>query len=156
MMLTQEHEMIRESIRTFASERLAPHAADWDKNHTFPAAALKELGELGALGMVVEEKWGGAGLDYLSLALALEEIAAGDGATSTIVSVQNSLAWTNRSRHRIKQNAETPTRQYLPTPIVRRSTRSHVDRTRLQLRGIREHLGTGATACLQLHAFLLP
>ncbi|WP_020071117.1 acyl-CoA dehydrogenase family protein [Paraburkholderia caledonica] len=92
MILTQEHEMIRESIRTFAAERLAPHASDWDKNHTFPAAALKELGELGALGMVVEEKWGGAGLDYMSLVLALEEIAAGDGATSTIVSVQNSLA----------------------------------------------------------------
>lgn len=92
MILTQEHEMIRESIRTFAAERLAPFASDWDRNHTFPAEALKELGELGALGMVVEEKWGGAGLDYMSLVLALEEIAAGDGATSTIVSVQNSLA----------------------------------------------------------------
>lgn len=91
MILTQEHEMVRDSIRTFASERLAPHAAEWDKNHTFPAGALKELGELGALGMVVEEKWGGAGMDYLSLVLAIEEIAAGDGATSTIVSVQNSL-----------------------------------------------------------------
>jgi butyryl-CoA dehydrogenase len=92
MILTQEHEMIRESMRTFAAERLAPFASDWDRNHTFPAAALKELGELGALGMVVEEKWGGSGLDYMSLVLALEEIAAGDGATSTIVSVHNSLA----------------------------------------------------------------
>jgi alkylation response protein AidB-like acyl-CoA dehydrogenase len=91
MILTQEHEMVRDSIRTFASERLAPHAAEWDKNHTFPADALRELGELGALGMVVEEKWGGAGMDYMSLVLAIEEIAAGDGATSTIVSVQNSL-----------------------------------------------------------------
>ncbi|WP_176053168.1 acyl-CoA dehydrogenase [Paraburkholderia caribensis] len=92
MILTQEHEMIRESMRAFAAERLAPFASDWDRNHTFPAAALKELGALGALGMVVEEEWGGAGLDYMSLVLALEEIAAGDGATSTIVSVQNSLA----------------------------------------------------------------
>jgi alkylation response protein AidB-like acyl-CoA dehydrogenase len=91
MILTQEHEMVRDSIRTFASERIAPHAAEWDKNHTFPADALRELGELGALGMVVEEKWGGAGMDYMSLVLAIEEIAAGDGATSTIVSVQNSL-----------------------------------------------------------------
>ncbi|KAK45363.1 acyl-CoA dehydrogenase [Caballeronia jiangsuensis] len=91
MILTQEHEMVRDSIRTFASEQLAPHAAEWDKNHTFPADALRELGELGALGMVVEEKWGGAGMDYMSLVLAIEEIAAGDGATSTIVSVQNSL-----------------------------------------------------------------
>ncbi|WP_321800545.1 acyl-CoA dehydrogenase family protein [Caballeronia sp. J97] len=91
MILTQEHEMVRDSIRTFASERLAPHAAEWDKSHIFPADALRELGELGALGMVVEEKWGGAGMDYMSLVLAIEEIAAGDGATSTIVSVQNSL-----------------------------------------------------------------
>jgi alkylation response protein AidB-like acyl-CoA dehydrogenase len=92
MILTQEQEMIRDAMRAFAQERLAPFAADWDRNHTFPAEALKELGELGAMGMVVPEEWGGAGMDYLSLVLTLEEIAAGDGATSTIVSVQNSLA----------------------------------------------------------------
>ncbi|MDR2839520.1 MAG: acyl-CoA dehydrogenase family protein [Azonexus sp.] len=92
MILTHEQEMIRDSMRAFAQERLAPFAADWDKHHTFPAEALKELGELGALGMVVPEEWGGAGMDYMSLVLMLEEIAAGDGATSTIVSVQNSLA----------------------------------------------------------------
>ncbi|MYM86760.1 acyl-CoA dehydrogenase [Rugamonas sp. FT82W] len=92
MLLTQEQEMIRDAMRTFAAERLTPFAADWDRNHTFPAAALKELGALGALGIVVPEEWGGAGMDYMSLVLMLEEIAAGDGATSTIVSVQNSLA----------------------------------------------------------------
>lgn len=92
MLLTQEQKMVRDSIRTFSQERLAPFAAEWDKHHTFPAEALKELGELGALGMVIPEEWGGAGMDYMSLVLALEEIAAGDGATSTIVSVQNSLA----------------------------------------------------------------
>ena len=92
MILTQEQEMIRDSMRAFAQERLAPFAAEWDKNHTFPAEALKELGELGAMGMVVPEEWDGAGMDYMSLVLTLEEIAAGDGATSTIVSVQNSLA----------------------------------------------------------------
>ncbi len=92
MILTQEQEMIRDTMRAFAQERLAPFAADWDRDHTFPAAALKELGELGALGMVVPEEWDGAGMDYMSLVLTLEEIAAGDGATSTIVSVQNSLA----------------------------------------------------------------
>jgi len=92
MILTQEQEMIRDSMRAFAQERLAPFAAEWDKNKTFPAEALKELGELGAMGMVVPEEWGGAGMDYMSLVLTLEEIAAGDGATSTIVSVQNSLA----------------------------------------------------------------
>ncbi len=91
MILTEEQEMIRDTMRTFAQERLAPFAADWDRNHTFPREALNELAELGALGMVVPEEWGGAGMDYMSLVLALEEIAAGDGATSTIVSVQNSL-----------------------------------------------------------------
>ena len=91
MLLTPEQEMIRDSMRAFAQERLAPFAASWDRDHTFPAEALKELGELGALGMIVPEEWGGAGMDYMSLALTLEEIAAGDGATSTIVSVQNSL-----------------------------------------------------------------
>ncbi|MBS1142642.1 MAG: acyl-CoA dehydrogenase [Proteobacteria bacterium] len=92
MILTQEQEMIRDSMRAFAQERLAPFAADWDKHHTFPAEALKELGELGAMGMCVPEEWDGAGMDYMSLVLTIEEIAAGDGATSTIVSVQNSLA----------------------------------------------------------------
>ncbi len=92
MILTQEQEMIRDSMRAFAQERLAPFAAEWDKHHTFPAEALKELGELGAMGMCVPEEWDGAGMDYMSLVLTLEEIAAGDGATSTIVSVQNSLA----------------------------------------------------------------
>ncbi|KAA3653521.1 MAG: acyl-CoA dehydrogenase [Proteobacteria bacterium] len=92
MILTQEQEMIRDAMRDFSRERLAPFAEEWDRNHTFPREALKELAELGALGMVVPEQWGGAGMDYMSLVLALEEIAAGDGATSTIVSVQNSLA----------------------------------------------------------------
>ena len=91
MILTTEQEMIRDAMRTFAQERLAPNAYAWDKHHTFPADALKELGALGAMGMVVPEEWGGAGMDYMSLVLMLEEIAAGDGATSTIVSVQNSL-----------------------------------------------------------------
>ena len=92
MILTTEQDMIRDSMRSFAQERLAPFAAEWDKSHAFPAQAIKELGELGAMGMVVPEEWGGAGMDYMSLVLTLEEIAAGDGSTSTIVSVQNSLA----------------------------------------------------------------
>lgn len=92
MILTQEQEMIRDTMRAFSQERIAPFAAQWDKDHTFPAQVLKDLGELGALGMTVPEEYDGAGLDYMSLVLTLEEIAAGDGGTSTIVSVQNSLA----------------------------------------------------------------
>jgi hypothetical protein len=91
MRLTEEQASIRDTIRAFAQERLAPHAARWDREHHFPRAELSALGELGALGAVVPERWGGAGLDYVSLAVALEEIAAGDGSISTIVSVQNSV-----------------------------------------------------------------
>jgi hypothetical protein len=91
MLLNEPQRMIRDTMREFARERLAPFAAEWDRTHTFPREALRELGKLGAYGIVVPESHGGAGLDYLSLAVALEEIAAGDGATSTILSVQNSL-----------------------------------------------------------------
>ncbi|MBK7687386.1 MAG: acyl-CoA dehydrogenase [Rhodocyclaceae bacterium] len=91
MILTPEQEQIRDTLRTFAREQLAPNAAEWDKNSTFPREALRQLGELGVCGMVVPDEWGGSGLDYVSLALAMEEIAAGDGATSTIIGVQNSV-----------------------------------------------------------------
>lgn len=89
MILTEEHAMIRDALRSFAQERLAPHAARWDREHHFPQAELKELAALGAFGVAVPEEYGGAGLDYVSLALVLEEIAAGDGGTSTIISVNN-------------------------------------------------------------------
>jgi butyryl-CoA dehydrogenase len=91
VLLTAEQALIRDTLRAFARERLAPEAHRWDREHVFPREALHALGELGALGVVVPEAYGGAGLDYVSLAVALEEIAAGDGATSTIVSVQNSV-----------------------------------------------------------------
>lgn len=89
MILTEEHQMIRDALRSYAQERLAPHAARWDREHYFPKAELKELARLGAFGVAVPEQYGGAGLDYVSLALVLEEIAAGDGGTSTIISVNN-------------------------------------------------------------------
>src|SRR5689334_6294231 len=89
MILKEEHQMIRDALRTFSQERLAPNAARWDKEHHFPAEELKELAALGAFGVAVPEELGGAGLDYVSLALVLEEIAAGDGGTSTVISVNN-------------------------------------------------------------------
>ena len=89
MILTEEHQMIRDALRSYAQERLAPNAARWDKEHYFPKEELKELAGLGAFGVAVPEQYGGAGLDYVSLALVLEEIAAGDGGTSTIISVNN-------------------------------------------------------------------
>lgn len=89
MILSEEHQMIRDALRSFAQERLAPNAARWDREHHFPKEELKELAALGAFGVAVPEQDGGAGLDYVALALVLEEIAAGDGGTSTIISVNN-------------------------------------------------------------------
>jgi alkylation response protein AidB-like acyl-CoA dehydrogenase len=91
MRLSPEQRQVQDTMRAFARDELAPHAARWDREHTFPREALRALGKLGALGIVVPERWDGANMDYVSLAVALEEIAAGDGATSTIVSVQNSV-----------------------------------------------------------------
>ncbi len=89
MLLTQDQEMVRDAVRAFAREQLWPHAPRWDKEHHFPKEAHQGLAELGAYGICVPEEYGGANLDYLTLALVLEEIAAGDGGTSTTISVTN-------------------------------------------------------------------
>lgn len=89
MILTDEQEMIRDMARAFARERLAPDAARRDREAGFPRDALGEMGRLGLLGMLVPERWGGAGASHVAYALAMEEIAAADGACSTIVAVQN-------------------------------------------------------------------
>jgi butyryl-CoA dehydrogenase len=89
MVLSEEHRMIRDALRAYSQERLAPQAAKWDREHHFPKEELQELAGLGAFGVAVPEEFGGAGLDYVSLALVLEEIAAGDGGTSTVISVNN-------------------------------------------------------------------
>jgi alkylation response protein AidB-like acyl-CoA dehydrogenase len=90
MRLTEEQRLLQETARQFAQNELAPHAAEWDREARFPAEALAELGRLGFMGMVVPPEHGGAGADHVGYALAIEEIAAGDGATSTILAV-NSL-----------------------------------------------------------------
>ncbi|RIK91559.1 MAG: acyl-CoA dehydrogenase, partial [Burkholderiales bacterium] len=91
MLLNEDQRMIRDAVREFVRGEIAPHAARWDRESTFPAQALAGLASLGCYGIVIPERWGGAGLDYRSLSVVLEEIAAGDGATSTIIAV-NSLA----------------------------------------------------------------
>lgn len=91
MLLTDEQREIADMARQFAQQRLLPFAAEWDREHQFPADALAEMGQLGFLGMLVPEQWGGCDTGYLTYALALEEIAAGDGACSTIMSVHNSV-----------------------------------------------------------------
>ena len=89
MLLSEDHLAVQEAVRAFAQAEIAPHAAAWDKSHQFPKAALRGLADLGCYGVAVPTEWDGAGLDYLALAVILEEVAAADGATSTIVSVNN-------------------------------------------------------------------
>ncbi len=89
MLLSDDHRAVQEAVRQFVQAEIAPHAAAWDKSHQFPAAQLKGLAALGCYGVAVPAALDGAGLDYLALAIILEEIAAGDGATSTVVSVNN-------------------------------------------------------------------
>jgi len=91
MILDEAQTMIQRTARAFAREQLAPHAAEWDRTATFPREALRRMGELGLLGMTVPERWGGVGADAVSLALALEEIAAGDAACATVMSGHNSV-----------------------------------------------------------------
>lgn len=89
MVLSPDQRMVQEAVRAFAQEQLWPNAAAWDKSHTFPVDAHRGLAELGCYGICVPDSLGGAGLDYVSLAVVLEEIAAGDGGTSTVISVTN-------------------------------------------------------------------
>ncbi|MGE0257437.1 MAG: acyl-CoA dehydrogenase family protein [Alphaproteobacteria bacterium] len=91
MRLTDEQRLLRDTAREFARNELAPHAAEWDRAARFPKEALAALGKLGFMGMLVPPEYGGGGADHVGYALALEEIAAGDGSVSTILSVHNSV-----------------------------------------------------------------
>jgi alkylation response protein AidB-like acyl-CoA dehydrogenase len=89
MLLSADHRAVQDAVRAYVQDQIAPHAARWDKEHHFPAEPLKGLAELGCYGVAVPPEYDGAGLDYLALAIILEEIAAGDGGTSTVISVNN-------------------------------------------------------------------
>ena len=89
MLLSDDHRAIQDAIRTYVQEQIAPHAARWDKEHHFPAEQLQGLAALGCYGVAVPTEYDGASLDYLALAVILEEVAAGDGGTSTVLSVNN-------------------------------------------------------------------
>ncbi len=89
--LTDTHREIQDLVREFAQAEIAPHSAEWNTNHHVPVEVLKKMGQLGFLGVIIPEEFGGAGLDYTSLVLIIEEVAAADAGTSTGVAVQNSL-----------------------------------------------------------------
>jgi hypothetical protein len=92
MPLAEHHHSLREAVRRFARERLAPNAARWDRESHFPREEVAAAAQLGLAGVAIPEKWHGAGMDCTALAIACEEIAAGDGATCTIVMVNNLVA----------------------------------------------------------------
>ena len=86
------HEQLREAVRRYAAERLAPNAGAWDRDKHFPREEVKGLAQMGLMGVAIPEEWDGAGMDYTALAIACDEISAGDGATCTIVMVTNLVA----------------------------------------------------------------
>lgn len=88
MIATDEQILIRDMAREFSLEHLKPHSAQWDRDGHFPDNLFSTLGKLGFFGMLVPEEWDGPGASYLSYAMALEELAAGDGAITTVISVQ--------------------------------------------------------------------
>ena len=88
--LTAEQEEIRELARRFADEKIAPFAAEWDRGHVFPRELFTELGELGLMGVCVPEEHGGAGADFLSYVLVLEELSRADAGVGVTVAVHTS------------------------------------------------------------------
>jgi len=110
MILSEAQTMIRDTARAFAREKLAPNAASWDRESRFPKEALAEMGELGLMGMLLPEEWGGAAADSVSYALAVEEIAAGDGSCAGIMSVHNSVGYMPIYRF----GSEEQKRRFLP------------------------------------------
>ncbi|MGC4113294.1 MAG: acyl-CoA dehydrogenase [Myxococcales bacterium] len=89
--LNEQQAELRKLCRTFAAKELAPNARKWDEEHRFPAEAVKLLGEMGLMGVAVPEEWGGAGMDNVAYAVAMEEISRGCAGTGVIMSVSNSL-----------------------------------------------------------------
>jgi len=89
--LNEDQKMLRQMARDFAVNEIRPKARQWDKDHTFPADVVKKMGSLGLMGVAVDDKWGGAGMDHVAYAVAIEEISWGDGGAGVIMSVNNSL-----------------------------------------------------------------
>ena len=114
---TDEQRMIRDSAREFAQQELKPHAAQWEKDGWIADSAVAKLGELGLLGMIVPDEWGGSYTDYIAYALAVEEIAAGCGATAALVSVHSSVG----CGPILKFGSDAQKRQFLPDMAQGRS-----------------------------------
>ncbi|MCY4066902.1 MAG: acyl-CoA dehydrogenase family protein, partial [Rhodospirillaceae bacterium] len=90
MQLSETQRQIRETARAFAARAIAPFAADWDRQEGAPRSVLREMADVGLMGVTVDPAWGGAGADFVSYALALEEISAADGGISNMMAANNS------------------------------------------------------------------
>ncbi len=108
--LSPEQEALREMLRSFVAREVRPHASEWDRTGTFPAATVRKLGDLGILGAMVPEEYGGAGMDTVSYAIAVEEIGRGDGSLGLTVASHNSLC----TAHILAFGSEALRRRYLP------------------------------------------
>lgn len=107
---TPEQEALREMVRAFVQKEVRPHAARWDETGEFPADTVRRLGELGLMGVMVPEEYGGSGMDTISYAIAVEEIAKGDGSLGLTVASHNSLC----TAHILSFGSEALRRKYLP------------------------------------------
>ncbi|MBM4388424.1 MAG: acyl-CoA dehydrogenase family protein, partial [Deltaproteobacteria bacterium] len=108
--LTENQKMIADMMRSFVAKEVIPYAREWDEEEKFPMDVVRKLGGLGMLGIVVPEKYGGSGADYVSSALAIEEIARGDGSLALTVASHNSLC----TGHILHFGSEEQKQKYLP------------------------------------------
>jgi len=108
--LSPEHVALRDMVRTFVDREVRPHARHWDESGTFPAEAVAKLGELGIMGVMVPEEYGGSGMDTISYSIAVEEIGKGDGSLGLTVASHNSLC----TAHILAFGSEAIRRKYLP------------------------------------------
>lgn len=109
--LTDEQQHLRRSVREFAEGEIAPHVMEWDEASKFPAEIIPQMGEMGLLGIIFPEKYGGAGLGYLEYSIVIEELSRVDGSVGLIVAAHNSLC----SNHIYKFGTEEQKQKYLPT-----------------------------------------
>ncbi|MHB8484374.1 MAG: acyl-CoA dehydrogenase [Candidatus Acidiferrales bacterium] len=108
--LTDEQQHLRRTVREFAEGEIAPHVMEWDEVSKFPAEIIPQLGEMGLLGVIFPEKYGGAGLGYLEYSIVIEELSRVDGSVGLIVAAHNSLC----SNHIYKFGTEAQKQKYLP------------------------------------------
>jgi alkylation response protein AidB-like acyl-CoA dehydrogenase len=108
--LTAEQKQLRDMVREFAKNEIAPHSREWDQNATFPSALIGKLAELGMMGMIFPEKYGGAGFGYIEYATAIQELARVDGAVALTVAAHTSLC----TNHIFKCGTEEQRKKYVP------------------------------------------